>query len=41
MVKFKIYNVTDWTADNYNTQILQYLKMYWQPHYEIELVNRV
>ena len=25
-VNFKIYNVTDWTANNYNTQITQYLK---------------
>ena len=25
-VNFKIYNVTDWTAYNYNTQITQYLK---------------
>ena len=41
MVKFKIYNVTDWTADSYNTQILQCLKKYWQPHYEIGPVNRI
>ena len=25
-VNFKIYHVTDWTANNYNTQITQYLK---------------
>ena len=26
MVDFKVYDVTDWTKNNYNTQITQYLK---------------
>ena len=26
MVNFKIYDVTDWTTNNYNTHIAQYLK---------------
>ena len=26
MVNFKIYYVTDWTTNNYNTHIAQYLK---------------
>ena len=26
MVNFKIYDVTDWITDNYNTHIIQYLK---------------
>ena len=25
-VNFKIYDVTDWTTNNYNTDIVQYLK---------------
>ena len=26
MVNFKIYDVTDWTTNNHNTRITQYLK---------------
>ena len=26
MVNYKIYDVTDWTTNNYNTHIAQYLK---------------
>ena len=26
LVNFKIYDVTDWITDNYNTHIIQYLK---------------
>ena len=26
MVNFKIHNVTDWTTNNYNIHIIQYLK---------------
>ena len=35
MVKFKIYDVTDWTASNYNTHISQYLRKLREPDNEI------
>ena len=33
-INFKIYDVTNWITDNYNTHIVQYLKKYRQPEYE-------
>ena len=30
-VHFKIYNVTDWSTNIYNSHIVQYLKTYRQP----------
>ena len=41
MVNFKMYDVTDWTSDIYNTHIAQYLKKQGQPATEIWLVNRI
>ena len=41
MVNFKIYDVTDWAANNYNTHIAQYFKKLRQPNNEIWLINRV
>ena len=35
MVNFKIYDVTNWTTNNYNTHIAQYLKKKRQPDNEI------
>ena len=35
MVNFKIYDVTDWTTNIYNTHIAQYLKKYRRPDNEI------
>ena len=34
MVNFKIYDVTDWTSNNYNKHIAQYLKKERQPQHE-------
>ena len=34
-VNFKIYDVTDWTTNNYNTHIAQYLKKQSQSDNEI------
>ena len=39
MVSFKIYDVTDWTTNNYNTHIAQYLKKQKQQDNEIWSVN--
>ena len=36
MVNFKMYDVTDWTTNNYNTHITQYLKK-WDIAWEIFL----
>ena len=41
MVNFKIYDVTDWTANNYNTHTAQYLKKQRQPDNESWSVNRI
>ena len=41
MVNFKIYDATDWTANNYNTYIVQYLKKQRQPDNETWSVNRI
>ena len=35
MVNFKIYDVTDWTTNNYNTRIIQYRKKEKQQNNEI------
>ena len=40
-VNFKIYEATDWTTNNYNAYIAQYLKNYGQPENEITSVNRI
>ena len=40
-VNFKIYDVTTWLTNNYNTYIAQYLKNYRQPGNEICSVNRI
>ena len=39
-VSFKIYDVTEWTKNSYNTHIAQYLKRYKQPVNAIWSVNR-
>ena len=39
MVIFEIYDVKDWTTNNYNTNIAQYLKKLRQPGNEIGSVN--
>ena len=36
MVNLKRNDVTDWTTNNYNSHIAQYLKTYWQPGQLIE-----
>ena len=41
MVDFKIYDVTDWQTNNYNTHIAQNLKKKKQPDNEIWSANRV
>ena len=41
MVNFKIYDVTDWTTNNWNTHIAQYLKKQRQTDNEIWSVNRI
>ena len=38
---FKIYDVTDWETNNYDTHIAQYLKKQRQPDNEISSVNRI
>ena len=40
-VNLKIYDVTGWTANNYNTYIAQYLKKQSWPDNEIRSVNRI
>ena len=40
-VNFKIYDVTDWGANSYNTHIAQYLKKYRQTNNEIWSVNKL
>ena len=41
MVYFKIYDVTDWITDNYNTHIIQYLKNLKQLGNETWSVNKI
>ena len=41
MVNFKIYDVTDWTTNNCNTHIAQYLQKYRQPDNEIQPDNQL
>ena len=40
MVNYKIYDATDWTANNYDTHITQYLTTLRQSGNEIWLVNK-
>ena len=40
-VNFKTRDVTDWTTDNYNTHITQYLKKKMQSGNEIWSVNKI
>ena len=40
-VNFKINDITDWTKNNYNACIVQYLKKYMQLHNQISAVNRI
>ena len=40
-INFKIYDVTDWTTNNYNTHIAKYLENWKQLNSEIWLVNRI
>ena len=35
MVIFKIYDITEWTTNNYNTHIVQYLKKQWKADNDI------
>ena len=39
-LNFKTYNITGWTANNYNTDIAKYLQKQAQPGNEIWSVNR-
>ena len=39
MVDFKIYDVTDYTINNYNTHFTQYLMKYRQPGNEIWFIK--
>ena len=41
MVNFKIYDVTEWTTNNYNTHNAQYLKKLRQPDNEIWSADRI
>ena len=41
MVDFKFYDVTDWTTNNYNTRITQYIKKLRQSGNEIWSVNKI
>ena len=41
MVNFKIYDVTEWAINNYNTHIAQYLMKRRQPENENWSVNRI
>ena len=41
MVNFKIYDVTDWTTNNRNTYIAQYLRAKRQLDNEILSVNKM
>ena len=41
MVNFKIYDITDWTTDNYSTDIAQYLTNQRKPDNEIWSVDRI
>ena len=41
MVNLKIYDVTNWLTNNYNTHIVQYLTKKWQPDNEIWSVGRI
>ena len=41
MVNFKIYDVTDWTTNNYNTHIIQYRKNEKQQNNEIWSDRRI
>ena len=40
-VNFKIFNVTDWETNNYNTHFAQYLKKQRQSYDEILSVSRI
>ena len=40
-LNFKIYDVTDWTTNNYNTHIAQYLQRKKQSGNEIWSVNEI
>ena len=40
-VNFKIYDVTDWLKNNYNSYIAHYLSKQKQPDHEIWSVNRI
>ena len=35
-VNFKIYDITDWTTNNCNTHIAQYLRLLFKPNQEIK-----
>ena len=41
MANFKIYDVADWTTDNYNTHVTQYLKTQRQSGNAIWSVSKV
>ena len=40
-VHFKIYDVTNWKANNYNTHIAQHLQKQGESSIEIWLVNKI
>ena len=35
-VNFKIYDITDWTTNNCNTHIAQYLRLFFKPNQAIK-----
>ena len=41
MVNFKIYDITEWTTNNYNTHIVHYLKKQWKADNDIWSANGI
>ena len=41
MVIFKIYDITEWTTNNYNTHIVHYLKKQWKADNDIWSANGI